>query len=91
MGTGLGRHMDKLPNMDHIPASDILTVQQGGANVIRAIEFDVNEFPEDKERIFLTSQGTWWEKDVYRLSLDHGLQDRWCPDGVEEIERDAGT
>lgn len=50
---------------------------------------NVNDFPEDPEQIFLTSWGEWWPKDVFGLSLDKDLQDRWCP-SQEEIEREAG-
>jgi hypothetical protein len=45
----------------------------------------VEEFPADPEQIFLTSWGEWWSKDVYALSLDKALQDKWCP-SKEEIE-----
>lgn len=59
----------------------------GGANVLRALFRD--DLPEDPERIFLTSWGEWWPKDVYGNSLDKGLQDKWCP-SQEDLERDEG-
>jgi hypothetical protein len=56
---------------------------KGAENILRA--FDINDFPEDPEQIFLTSWGEWWPKDVYAPSLDKKLQDKWCP-SKEEIE-----
>jgi hypothetical protein len=49
-----------------------------------------SDFPEDPDRIFLTSWGEWWEKDVYKESLDKQLQDKWCP-SLEDIENKTGT
>lgn len=48
-----------------------------------------SDFPEDRDRIFLTSWGEWWEKSVIEKSTDKELQDKWCP-SKEEIEREAG-
>lgn len=48
-----------------------------------------DDIPQDPEQIFLTSWGEWWPKDVYELSLDNALQDKWCP-SKEEIEKDVG-
>lgn len=59
----------------------------GGANVLRALVKD--DFPEDPERIFLTSWGEWWPKDVYQSSLDKALQDKFCL-SKEEIEKEEG-
>ncbi|KAK9785038.1 putative Short-chain dehydrogenase/reductase [Seiridium cardinale] len=85
VGTGLGRHLDTKPNLDHIP--DKLTVEDGAKNLLRA--FDQDDFPEDPEQILLTSWGEWWPKDIYALSLDKNLQDQWCP-SREDIEAEAG-
>ena len=49
--------------------------------------FTVQDFPEDPEQIFFTSWGEWWGKDVYELTLDKALQDKWSP-SKEEIERE---
>ena len=46
-----------------------------------------NPLPEDPERIFLTSWGEWWPKDVYGNSLDKALQDKWCP-SQEQLEKE---
>jgi hypothetical protein len=59
-----------------------------GARSILAA-FTRDDFPEDPEQIFLTSWGEWWSKDVYGLTLDKALQEKWCP-SKEEIEREAG-
>lgn len=59
----------------------------GGQNILRA--FTRDGFPEDPDQIFLTSWGEWWPKDVYELSLDKSLQEKWCP-SKEEIEQDEG-
>ncbi|KAK6068435.1 short-chain dehydrogenase [Seiridium cupressi] len=85
VGTGLGRHLDTKPNLDHIP--DKLTVEDGAKNLLRA--FDQDDFPEDPEQILLTSWGEWWPKDIYALSLDKSLQDQWCP-SQGDIEAEAG-
>lgn len=49
--------------------------------------FTRSDFPEDPERIFLTSWGEWWPKDVYGLSLDEKLQEKWSP-SKEQLEKD---
>jgi len=49
--------------------------------------FTRDDFPEDPEQIFLTSWGEWWPKDVYELSLDKALQDKWSP-SQEQIEKE---
>ncbi|PKS08602.1 hypothetical protein jhhlp_004988 [Lomentospora prolificans] len=85
-GTGLGRGM----NVD-IPASamaDAKSVPEGGENVIRA--FFRDDLPEDPEQILLTSWGEWWPKDVYGLTLDKALQDKWSP-SKEKIEMEEGV
>jgi hypothetical protein len=63
----------------------VLTIFEGAQSILAAFERD--DFPEDGEQIFLTSWGEWWDKDVYRLSLDQVLQDKWSP-SREQIERD---
>jgi hypothetical protein len=59
----------------------------GAQNLLRA--FTVSDIPADPEQIFLTSWGEWWPKDVYALSLDTKLQDKWCP-SLEKIEEEEG-
>lgn len=36
----------------------------------------------------LTSWGEWWPKDVYQISLDTALQNKWClsRDVIENVE-----
>ncbi|KAG7283940.1 hypothetical protein NEMBOFW57_010298 [Staphylotrichum longicolle] len=82
--TGIGKGSVMKLTMD-LP--DAKTVPEGAQNILRA--FTRDDFPEDPEQIFLTSWGEWWSKDVYALSLDKALQDKWCP-SKEEIEREAG-
>jgi len=64
---------------------DAISVPQAALNILRALEISEGEFPEDRERIFLTSWGEWWGKEIYALSLNEGLQEKWCL-GREEIE-----
>ena len=59
----------------------------GAQNLLRA--FTAQDIPSDPEQIFLTSWGEWWSKDVYALSLDPKLQDKWCL-GRKEIEKAEG-
>jgi NADP-dependent 3-hydroxy acid dehydrogenase YdfG len=79
-GQGAGQQLD--PNHP-----DAKSVPEGGSNVLRALFKD--DIPEDPERIFLTSWGEWWPKDVYESSLDKDLQNKWCP-SKEQIEQEAG-
>ena len=51
--------------------------------------FTAQNLPGDPQQIFLTSWGEWWAKDVYSLSLDERLQDKWSP-SREDIEREEG-
>ncbi|CAI4212370.1 unnamed protein product [Parascedosporium putredinis] len=60
----------------------------GGENVVRALFRD--DLPEDPDQIFLTSWGEWWSKDVFALSLDKDLQDKWSP-SKEQIEQEEGV
>lgn len=48
-----------------------------------------DDFPEDPERMFLTSWGEWWDKSVYANALDKELQEKWSP-SKEELEKDQG-
>ncbi|KAJ5835256.1 hypothetical protein N7447_001282 [Penicillium robsamsonii] len=75
--SGLGISMD-MP--------DAKTVPEGAQNILRALT--VENLPADPEQIFLTSWGEWWPKDVYGLSLDLALQDKWClsKDDIEKSE-----
>lgn len=63
---------------------DAKTVPEGAQNILRAVT--VENLPADPEQIFLTSWGEWWPKDVYALSLDPALQDKWCL-SKEDIEK----
>jgi hypothetical protein len=64
-----------------------MIVMTGGSNVLRALHRD--DFPEDPDRIFLTSWGEWWESSVIEKTLDKKLQDKWSP-SQPEIEKEAG-
>ncbi|ORY68366.1 uncharacterized protein BCR38DRAFT_422959 [Pseudomassariella vexata] len=81
--TGLGRYSDMQLSMD---MPDAKGVPEGARSILEATTRD--DFPEDPEQIFLTSWGEWWPKDVYEMSLDESLQDKWCPskDGLEKEE-----
>lgn len=86
-GTGLGRFAkpgDPIPSSSHPDAKSVAT---GAQSIMAALTRD--DIPEDPEQIFLTSWGDWWPKDVYGLSLDRQLQEKWCP-GKEEIEKAEG-
>lgn len=82
--TGLGRGTGmQIPS--NLP--DAKSIPEGAQSIIAAMSR--SDFPEDPDRIFLTSWGDWWEKDVIGKSVDKDLQDKWCP-SREEIEKDAG-
>ncbi|KXJ86285.1 hypothetical protein Micbo1qcDRAFT_140479 [Microdochium bolleyi] len=83
-GTRIDRHK-MLQLSQSLP--DAKTVPEGAQSIYQA--FIRDDIPQDPEQIFLTSWGEWWPKDVYGLSLDHALQDKWCPN-KEEIEQEAG-
>ncbi|KAH8650044.1 hypothetical protein BX600DRAFT_517262 [Xylariales sp. PMI_506] len=51
--------------------------------------FTRDDLPADPEQILLSQLGEWWPKEVYALSLDKDLQDKWCL-SKEEIEKEAG-
>lgn len=57
----------------------------GAQSIIAA--FMRSDFPDDPQQIFLTSWGEWWPKDVYGLTLDEELQDKWSPT-KEQLEKD---
>jgi NAD(P)-dependent dehydrogenase (short-subunit alcohol dehydrogenase family) len=84
-GTGIGRGsgMTLTANM-----ADAKSVPEGAKSILEALSR--TDFPEDPDRIFLTSWGEWWEKSVYENSLDKSLQDKWSP-SKEEIERDENV
>ncbi|RYC58780.1 hypothetical protein CHU98_g7429 [Xylaria longipes] len=82
-GTGLGRHLDMKFDASSLP--DAKTVDEGAKSILQA--FTRDDFPSDPEQIFLTSWGEWWPKDVYKLSLDEDLQDKWSP-SKEQIEKE---
>ncbi|KAI2617489.1 NAD(P)-binding protein [Hypoxylon sp. NC1633] len=84
-GTGLARHVDSFKIPANVP--DAKSIPEGAQSMFRAFVRD--DFPEDPEQIFLTSWGEWWPKDVYKLSLDKSLQDKWCP-SKDEIEKEEG-
>ncbi|KAH8786011.1 hypothetical protein F5883DRAFT_536674 [Diaporthe sp. PMI_573] len=84
-GTGLPRFAkpgDPIP-LPTMPGAK--SIQEGAQSILAALTRE--DFPEDPERIFLTSWGEWWPKEEYGLSLDKALQEKWCP-SKEEIERD---
>ncbi|KFH45997.1 WW domain-containing oxidoreductase-like protein [Hapsidospora chrysogenum ATCC 11550] len=82
--TNIMRAHDREALLKH---ADAKSPAEGGANVLRALFRD--DIPEDPERIFLTSWGEWWEKDVYGNTLDKELQDKWCP-SKEQLEKEEG-
>ncbi|KAG5982307.1 hypothetical protein E4U55_002079 [Claviceps digitariae] len=82
--TGLGRNGGLKIQTD---APDAKTVAQGAASILEA--FSRSDFPEDPDRIFLTSWGEWWEKDIIGKTVDKNLQDKWCPSKTD-LEKDAG-
>ena len=81
--TGLGRENYDARNA--LP--DGKTVPEGAQSILAA--FTRSDFPEDPDRIFLTSWGEWWQSDEFKPSLDKQLQDKWCP-SLEEIEKGEG-
>ncbi|KAI1750626.1 hypothetical protein F4782DRAFT_508995 [Xylaria castorea] len=83
--TGLTRDSDL-----NIPGNspDAKSVPEGGQSVLAA--FTRDDIPEDPEQIFLTSWGEWWPKNVYELTLDKKLQDKWSP-SQEDIEKEEGV
>ncbi|KAI1800177.1 NAD(P)-binding protein [Daldinia bambusicola] len=83
--TNLSRNSDQFQlNAKH---PDAKTVPEGAQSIYRAFVRD--DFPEDPDQIFLTSWGEWWPKDVYGLTLDKALQDKWSP-SKDEIEKEEG-
>ncbi|KAK4110859.1 NAD(P)-binding protein [Canariomyces notabilis] len=85
-GSGMKLSMD-MPDAKTVPEGEIVSVTSGAASILRA--FTRDDFPEDPDQIFLTSWGEWWSKDVYGLTLDKALQDKWCL-SKEEIEKEEG-
>ncbi|KAL2187159.1 NAD(P)-binding protein [Thermothelomyces heterothallicus CBS 203.75] len=85
-GTGLGRGSGTF-DIPKMLMADAKPIPVGAQSILRA--FTRDDFPEDPQQIFLTSWGEWWPKEVYRLTLDESLQDKWCP-SKEEIEKEAG-
>ncbi|KAI0378373.1 NAD(P)-binding protein [Hypomontagnella monticulosa] len=85
-GTGLPRGF---ANAFSMPTNhpDAKSVPEGAQSILRA--FTREDLPEDPDQIFLTSWGEWWPKDVYKLSLDKNLQDKWSP-SKEQIEKEEG-
>lgn len=81
--TGLARDIDF--NIKDLNLPDAKDVPTGARSMLAALT--KSDFPEDPERIFLTSWGEWWPKDVYGLSLDRKLQEEFSP-SKEEIERE---
>ncbi|KAF7358053.1 WW domain-containing oxidoreductase [Mycena venus] len=85
-GTGLSRGANFTLPPELL--KDAKSVPEGGANVLRA--FTRDDFPDDPDRIFLTSWGEWWGREEISVSLDKELQDKWSP-GREDIEREEGV
>ncbi|KAK1782421.1 hypothetical protein QBC45DRAFT_402898 [Copromyces sp. CBS 386.78] len=83
-GTGIGRGNGMLLTME---MKDAKSVEEGAQSILRA--FTRDDFPEDPNRIFLTSWGEWWDTDTIGKTLDKELQDRWCY-RKEEIEAEEG-
>ncbi|KAI1764320.1 NAD(P)-binding protein [Hypoxylon sp. FL1150] len=83
-GTGLPRGTTMTLPVNH---PDAKSIPEGAQSIFRA--FTRDDFPQDPDQIFLTSWGEWWSKDVYKLSLDKNLQDKWCP-SKDEIEKEEG-
>ncbi|KAK0384510.1 hypothetical protein NLU13_8596 [Sarocladium strictum] len=83
-GSGLGRGSGVNGTMD---MPDAKTVPEGAASILAA--FTRSDFPDDPERMFLTSWGKWWEKDVFEQSLDKELQKKWSPT-KEQLEKEEG-
>ncbi|KAH7318932.1 hypothetical protein BKA65DRAFT_513491 [Rhexocercosporidium sp. MPI-PUGE-AT-0058] len=81
--TGLARNTTFTPTEEMM--KDAKSVETGAQSILAA--FTRDDFPDDPERILLTSWGEWWGKDVYELALDKELQDKWSP-GKEVIERE---
>ncbi|KAJ3493655.1 hypothetical protein NLG97_g4600 [Lecanicillium saksenae] len=83
-GTGLTRGSNfQIPS--GLP--DAKTIPQGAQSMLAALTR--SDFPEDPDRIFLTSWGEWWDKAVIEKSLDKDLQDKWAF-SKEDIEKEAG-
>ncbi|KAI1153528.1 hypothetical protein F4825DRAFT_414587 [Nemania diffusa] len=83
--TGISRGSD-FSISAHLP--DAKSIPEGAQSVLRA--FTRDDLPDDPEQIFLTSWGEWWPKDVYELSLNKDLQNRWSP-SQEDIEKEEGV
>lgn len=64
-----------------------LTLAKGARSILAA--FTRDDLPADSEQIFLTSWGEWWPKNVYAMSLDTELQNKWCLSKAE-IEKEEG-
>jgi hypothetical protein len=83
--TGLGRGSSlKIP--ENLP--DAKSIPEGAESILRA--FTRDDLPEDPEQLFLTSWGEWWPKDVYGLTLDKSLQEKWSP-SQEDIEKEESV
>ncbi|KAH8174956.1 short chain dehydrogenase domain-containing protein [Sarocladium implicatum] len=65
---------------------DAKSVPQGAASILAA--FTRSDFPEDSERMFLTSWGEWWSKDVFPPDVfNKELQEKWSP-SKEQLEKE---
>ncbi|KAK3401836.1 hypothetical protein B0T20DRAFT_450784 [Sordaria brevicollis] len=83
-GTGIGRGSGMVLSME---MKDAKSVEEGAQSILRA--FTRDDFPEDPDRIFLTSWGEWWDSETIGKTLDQKLQDRWCPE-KEDLEAEEG-
>jgi hypothetical protein len=63
---------------------DAKTIPEGAQNILHAVA--TTDFPRDPEQVFLTSWGEWWSKNVYGLTFNQELQDKWSAIR-EEIEK----
>ncbi|KAF7299781.1 hypothetical protein HMN09_00984100 [Mycena chlorophos] len=67
---------------------DARSVPVGATSMLQALVR--SDFPEDADRIFLTSWGEWWETEVIGKTLDTELQVKWSP-SKEQIEAEFGV
>ncbi|KAI1434996.1 hypothetical protein GGR50DRAFT_359250 [Xylaria sp. CBS 124048] len=68
-------------------AIDTISVNEAARNLVRGLTVD--DFPEDRDEIFLLSDGDFLASDYYRETLDERLQERWSP-SLEVIEKQEG-
>ncbi|KAF7298695.1 hypothetical protein MIND_00816900 [Mycena indigotica] len=69
----------------NLPANspDARSISVGATSILQALVR--SDFPEDADRIFLTSWGEWWEVSDIAKTVNKDLQDKWSPP-KEDIE-----